>query len=164
MVPILDQSEIPTRFLIISDTYDNVSPHPPASLPNSIDVLIHCGNLTYDSKLAEFTTALALLSSLNTVPLKLIIPGPNDWTLDDAAYEARITEASNTNKKKGGTGALLPRDMEALYAEYGRPGQARQLLLSEKARQHGIFLMANEGRWEFALANHAVLAVGDVQT
>ncbi|KAK3952103.1 hypothetical protein QBC32DRAFT_342333 [Pseudoneurospora amorphoporcata] len=46
-----------------------------------------------------------------------------------------------------------------MYAVYGKPGQARQLFLSAKVRQHGIFLMVNEGRWDFPLANNAALAI-----
>ncbi|KAJ4411729.1 hypothetical protein N0V85_003780, partial [Neurospora sp. IMI 360204] len=146
MPPILYLSDIKTRFLIISDTHAS-----PAVVPSSlpampVDVAIHCGDLTQDSKLSEFTSALALLKAINA-PLKLVIPGHHDFTLDDAVYKAKITK----------TTTKLGIKLEEIYKVYGKVGQARQLL-EETKEKDGIFLL-DEGRHDFALANGASLSV-----
>ena len=82
-------STIMTRFLIISDTHGQ----PLRNLPNEqVDVAIHCGDLTEESKLAELKTTLDLLTKLNA-PLKLIIAGYHDWTLDTPVFEQKLSMA-----------------------------------------------------------------------
>nr|CAD70914.1 conserved hypothetical protein [Neurospora crassa] len=147
MPSILTMSNIKARFLIISDTY--ASPSLLSSLSTMpVDVIIHCGNLTQESKLSEFASALAFFKAING-PLKLVIPGSHDFTLDDAVYETKITEtATNLRIKK----------KEEIYKTYGKKGQARQLLCSEQAKKDGIFFL-DEGRHHFALGNGASLSV-----
>ncbi|EGO60592.1 hypothetical protein NEUTE1DRAFT_97760 [Neurospora tetrasperma FGSC 2508] len=147
MPPILTMSNIKARFLIISDTH--ASPSLPSSLPAMpVDVIIHCGNLTQESKLSEFASVLAFFKAING-PLKLVIPGSHDFTLDDAVYETKITETA-TN--------LGVKEKEEIYRIYGKMGQARQLLCSEQAKKDGIFFL-DEGRHHFALGNGASLSV-----
>lgn len=61
--------DIKTRFLIISDTHAEKGLAVPA-VP--VDVAIHCGDLTDESKVDEFRTTLGLLRAINA-PLKLVI-------------------------------------------------------------------------------------------
>src|SRR5690348_10884887 len=79
---------IRTRFLILSDTHAALptSPTSPfrSPLPDA-DVLIHCGDLTMNGSVAQHATAVTLLSSVSA-PLKIVIPGNHDVTLDRAYY------------------------------------------------------------------------------
>lgn len=90
MNPVL--STVKTKILIISDTHGLTFPN--TLHPNeAVDVAIHCGDLTQHSTLAEFTTTLSLLDSLHA-DLKLFIAGNHDFSLDDAAFRAKLAEAS----------------------------------------------------------------------
>ncbi|KAL6246327.1 hypothetical protein RBB50_006563 [Rhinocladiella similis] len=133
---------IPTRFLILSDTHgEDFSPE---DRPQQYaDVAIHCGDLTDGSKLEEFRTALKTLESINA-PLKLVIAGNHDFTMDIPAFQAKLAEATTQL------------DPELVAREYGTPGQARQLF--EDARQDGIVLL-DEGTHHFTLQNGARLKV-----
>lgn len=101
MVPILGPGDITTRFTILANTKGSNIP-PDIKLNPGTDVVIYIGNLTQRSTLSEFFIALGILASLNA-PLKLVIPGPNDWTLDDAAYQARITSTSTSTSTNTNT-------------------------------------------------------------
>ncbi|KAF4419131.1 hypothetical protein F53441_14444, partial [Fusarium austroafricanum] len=69
-----------TRFLVISDTHGEEFPY--IKRPSdSVDVVIHCGDLTQDSRLEEFHTAVRLLKALKA-PLKLVIAGNRDFSLN----------------------------------------------------------------------------------
>lgn len=59
-----------TRFLILSDTHANDWAPPDAP----VDVAIHCGDLTEESKLHEFRHALRMLRNIKA-DLKLVIAG-----------------------------------------------------------------------------------------
>ncbi|KAK5138550.1 hypothetical protein LTR08_000138 [Meristemomyces frigidus] len=48
---------VPTRFLVISDTHGDKLQH---RLPERVDVDIHCGNLTEESKLDKFRGSIPL--------------------------------------------------------------------------------------------------------
>ncbi|KAK2755380.1 metallophosphoesterase domain-containing protein 2 [Colletotrichum kahawae] len=83
-------SGIKTRILIISDT------HGASSLPGSqplppVDVAIHCGDLTEESKLVEFQNTMILMKSIDA-PLKIVIAGNHDWTLDTPIFKSKIAE------------------------------------------------------------------------
>lgn len=67
------------RFLILSDTHDSAFPDP-GSLP-TVDVVIHCGDLTMIGGLSNFRKALDALSKC-PAELKLVIPGNHDVSLD----------------------------------------------------------------------------------
>ncbi|KAK7952658.1 uncharacterized protein PG986_008386 [Apiospora aurea] len=62
---------IETRFLVISDTHGQLFDLKEAQQANA-DVVIHCGDLTEESKIDEFRITLDLLRQL-PAPLKLII-------------------------------------------------------------------------------------------
>ncbi|KAH6900660.1 Metallo-dependent phosphatase-like protein [Thelonectria olida] len=133
---------IPTRFLIISDTHAlEIPPEPHAH--HHADVAIHCGDLTEESKLAEFRTSLELLLSLDA-PLKLVIAGNHDFTLDIPIFKKKVKEA------------WPPLEPELVTREYGHWGEARQLL--ERAKAKGVIYL-EEGTHRFVLENGAALTV-----
>lgn len=83
---------IRTRLLIISDTHgmDFTS----ADRPHQrVNVVLHRGDLTDGSKLDEFRTSLQLLKDLDA-PLKLCIAGNHDFSMDHAAFHAKVREAT----------------------------------------------------------------------
>ena len=134
-------SEIKTRFLVLSDTHGK-NPQLP-DLP--VDVAIHCGDLTDGSKIAEFRTTLALLRFINA-PLKLVIAGNHDFTLDTPMFQRKVAEANRLF-------SIAPGEMER---EYGDFGDARRLL--DSAQQEGIIFL-DEGVHRFDLNNGARLTV-----
>lgn len=133
--------EIPTRFLIISDTHAETG----FSIPDTpVDVAIHCGDLTEESKIQEFRTALDLLRSINA-PLKLVIAGNHDFTLDTPTFQKKASDAVSRRI-----------DPELIKKEFGDLGEARQLFLDAKS-DNIVFL--EEGTHHFRLQNGAKLTV-----
>lgn len=133
---------VKTRFFILSDTHgiefkrDERSSH-------YADVAIHCGDLTEESKLEEYRATLRLLMDIQA-PLKLVIAGNHDFTLDTPTFRAKVAQARP------------PLDPELVRRVYGDYGEARQLL--EDARSAGIIFL-DEGSHRFTLENGAILAV-----
>lgn len=107
------------------------------------DVVIHCGDLTDESKISEFHTTIELLRRL-LAPLKLAIARNHDLTLDEPTFQRRLAES--------------PDELEAELVQktYGAPGAARWLF--DQARGDGINLL-DEGTHEFSLQNGARLRV-----
>jgi Icc-related predicted phosphoesterase len=131
--------EIKTRFLILSDTHGK-----PSSLPDGpVDVVIHCGDLTDESKLDEFNATLAFLGTIDA-PLKLVIGGNHDFTLDTPAYKKKVANANR----------LFSIDMETMAREYGEYDDARKLFFNA----NGIVFL-DEGIYGFNLNNGARLTV-----
>ncbi|KAI0806377.1 ser/Thr protein phosphatase family protein [Xylaria sp. FL0064] len=129
---------INTTFFIISDTHaDDIQ----LNKDVSADVAIHCGDLTEESKIQEYRKSLQLLKDINA-PLKLVIAGNHDFTLDLPAFRANVAEA---------VPALEP---ELVKKEYGGYGEARQLI----DETPGITFL-DEGTHHFVLANGAHLTV-----
>ncbi|KAL9578429.1 MAG: hypothetical protein Q9212_005725 [Teloschistes hypoglaucus] len=131
---------IKTRFLIISDTHGIESLPQSKPLP-SADVAIHCGDLTDSSTLKEYQASIRLLHTINA-PLKLIIAGNHDWTLDPSSFAQKIAE---------GTRRYDPAEVREAFGEYG---DARRLI-----EESGDITFLDEGNHEFALANGTVLKV-----
>lgn len=136
-------SKVPTRVLILSDThgddvlYDGVPPG-----EKQIDVVIHCGDLTEESKLHEFRASLALLQRIEA-PLKLVIAGNHDFTLDKTAF----TDIIQSSQK--------PIEASLIKQEFGEFGEALELLTEPSA---GITFL-HEGNHTFRLNNGALLRV-----
>lgn len=131
-----------TRILVISDTHGEDLQH---QLQIPFDLVIHCGDLMEGSTLAEMHQAIQLLSSFDA-PLKLIIAGNHDFTLDDGAFRAKTADllcVSSTNQT-------------LLDQTYGAIGHARALFMSESATRAGLVLL-DEGLHDFDLANGAHL-------
>ena len=87
------ETRIPTKFLIISDTHnfdfdDATQNIRPFQLPTpKADVLLHCGDLTQVGGISCFKKALKMLASIDA-ELKLLIPGNHDLQLDKSYWEA----------------------------------------------------------------------------
>ncbi|KAJ6787017.1 hypothetical protein PWT90_08408 [Aphanocladium album] len=130
-----------TSILMLSDTHGMSMA---GMIPNqSADVCIHAGDLTDESKLEEFHSSINLLRAIDA-PLKLVIAGNHDFTLDTPAFQKKIQEIKPP---------LEPELVQKFYGEYE---EARQLLL--KAKEDGIHLL-DEGMHTFALRNGARLRV-----
>ncbi|PLB48485.1 putative metallophosphoesterase domain-containing protein [Aspergillus steynii IBT 23096] len=134
-----------TKFLIISDTHactpflEHLSTEP-------VDVAIHCGNLTTNSMLEEFKSSIDLLSQINA-PLKLVIAGDHDFTLDTPTYDGALQDLENTPE---------PVDPDFMAQVYGDLGDARSLF--ENATDNGIMLL-DQSTHHFVLGNGASLTV-----
>ncbi|CAH0018819.1 unnamed protein product [Clonostachys rhizophaga] len=132
----MDNSDIKTRFLIISDTHGE-------GLPTdfkpgfSADVLIHCGDLTDESKSHEYGSTLKMMSNIKA-SLKLVIPGNHDFTLDKLAYTALLEN-----------GDLEAKLVEETYGEYGKVGDLFAV--------YPDIRVLTEGTHEFHLSNGARL-------
>ncbi|CAK7197524.1 hypothetical protein SEUCBS139899_000171 [Sporothrix eucalyptigena] len=132
-----------TRILILSDTHGEKFPE--SHYPQiKADVAIHCGDMTEQSKLSEFHITLDLLKTLDA-PLKLVIAGNHDFTLDLPIFKQKIAQAG------------LEGEPGLVAREYGQYGEVRQLF--DEAREfHNIHLL-DEGMHKFILANGATLSV-----
>ena len=116
-----------TRFFIISDTHGHDDVVAEKSLAQQTDVVIHCGDLTEEAKIGEFHKTLQLLRRLRA-PLKLVIAGNHDLTLDEPTFQQRVAESPD----------LL--EPELVQKTFGPPGAPRRLL--EQARDEGIHFLS----------------------
>nr|OQO15796.1 hypothetical protein B0A51_14418 [Rachicladosporium sp. CCFEE 5018] len=130
---------ISTRFLVISDTHGDPLRH--TKLTEPVDAVIHCGDLTEESKIAEFRATIYLLNAIDA-PLKLVIAGNHDWTLDIPVFKRKLAEHDP------------PLDEDLVRREYGEFGEARARL--EDAP--GVVFL-DEGMHNFKLSNGAMLRV-----
>ena len=135
-------ASVKTRFLIVSDTHGMAfrsenRPHQHA------DVAIHCGDLTEESKLEEYRTSIRLLKDIHA-PLKLVIAGNHDFTMDTAAFKKKFADARPP---------LEPKLVRKVYGDFG---EARQIF--EEAKAAGIVFL-DEGSHQFILENRALLTV-----
>jgi len=139
---------IKTRFIILSDTHGAEFGDEWRKPGLAVDVAIHCGDLTEESKLTEFEATIRLLKAIDA-PLKLYIAGNHDLTLDTAAFQRKVAELKRTQPEENGLQSLIDQ-------EYGTQGQARKMI--EKAREAGIIYL-EEGVYKFALENGTQLVV-----
>ncbi|KAJ9630048.1 hypothetical protein H2204_008703 [Knufia peltigerae] len=111
--------------------------HPP--LP-SADVLIHAGDLTMTGSLMEHERALELLQAVDA-PLKIVIPGNHDLTLDRPYYARH-------------------HDLHTRYARYGDAtlDEIQDMYSGPEARAAGVRYLV-EGLESFRLQNGARLNV-----
>ncbi|KAG6013370.1 hypothetical protein E4U43_007328 [Claviceps pusilla] len=138
-------TSIKTRFIVLSDTHG--SPIPPSLQGRQADVVIHTGDLTEHSTLSEFKTTIESLRTIDA-PVKLILAGNHDFSLDSPALESKLAEA---DRVAGG-----PVDRDLVAREFGNAGDARALLL--EARHRGITFL-EEGNSSIRLDNGALLRV-----
>ncbi|KAJ9149594.1 Metallo-dependent phosphatase [Coniochaeta hoffmannii] len=131
--------DIKTRFYVVSDTHgkDLITPTFP------VDVAIHCGDLTDESKIDEFRLSVDMLKSINA-PLKLVIAGNHDFTLDTPLYQKKAAQAISAS-------SIEP---ELIKKEYGDFGEARQLF-----SESDNILFLDEGVHHCPLQNGANLTV-----
>lgn len=118
------------------------------SIPKKhLDLVIHCGDLTQHSTLSEFRRTIDSLAAIKAT-LKIIIAGNHDFSLDSPVLCKKIEEAKRT-MAEGLDDALLER-------EYGKPGEAQQLVQSAR-RERIMFL--EEGNHTMALDNGASVKI-----
>ncbi|OAA76571.1 Metallophosphoesterase [Akanthomyces lecanii RCEF 1005] len=138
-----EKASVKSSIFMLSDTHgmtlDGRIPDGPIA-----DVCVHAGDLTEESKLEEFHSAITLLRSIDA-PLKLVIAGNHDFTLDTPSFEKKIQEIKP------------PLDPELVKNFYGDYEEAKQLLLNAK-EDHGIHLLS-EGTHDFVLQNGGKLRV-----
>ncbi|KAJ5781135.1 hypothetical protein N7457_006295 [Penicillium paradoxum] len=133
-------TNIKTRFLICSDTHgiDSLPGFVPSAKQHA-DVAIHCGDLTTQSQLHEYKASIRLLQTINA-PLKLVIAGNHDFTMDIPMFRKKIAEAQSLER-------------ELVEEAYGYHGEARGLFEGT-----GITFL-DEGVHTFHLQNGALLTV-----
>ena len=134
---------IKSRIPVISDTHGDDLIHKPTT--GTYDVAIHCGDLTEESKLDEFRASLNTMLAIKA-PLKLIIAGNHDFSLDPPVLATKL--ADNTTAS----------DADLIKRTYGASGEARALFDSDLAKAAGVVFL-DEGNRTFTLANGASLAV-----
>ncbi|KAK5175489.1 uncharacterized protein LTR77_000628 [Saxophila tyrrhenica] len=135
-------SDIQTKIIVLSDTHGEPLKR---KVNTTADVAIHCGDLTDESKLDEFKATIEQLKAIGA-PIKLVIAGNHDFTLDDNAYAYTRNEVKRTI------------DDAALTRTYGSIGEARVLFESEDAKSAGIVFLS-EGTHKISLKNGALLTV-----
>lgn len=135
---------IKTRFLIISDTHGEEF-RPETKPLKHADVTIHCGDLTDGSKIEEYRATIRLLKDRDA-PLKLVIAGNHDFTMDIPVFKRKIAEVRP------------PLDPNLVRREYGDYGEVRQLFKEAEAEAAGIVFL-DEGTHRFTLENGALLTV-----
>ncbi|KAI4214502.1 MAG: hypothetical protein LQ351_002919 [Letrouitia transgressa] len=141
MEPTQQPDPVKSRFLILSDTH--AKEFESEEIPcQHADVAIHCGDLTEESKLEEFESSLRLLKSINA-PIKLVIAGNHDFTLDTPTFRQHVADPGID-------------DLDLISKVYGEYGKAREIF--EDAKAEGIILL-DEGNHEFFLKNGALLTV-----
>ncbi|TVY87183.1 Metallophosphoesterase domain-containing protein, partial [Lachnellula willkommii] len=123
---------IKTRILILSDTHG--ADALPEKITQPIDLVLHCGDLSQSGELASYHKTIALLSSI-AAPLKLVIPGNHDLSLDDKYW--------SENCKPGGAHI---------------PSQAKAIWMGSEAQDAGI-RMLEPGMYRLVLENGAVLRI-----
>lgn len=143
-------SPIKTRVFIISDTHGLQLKKLPLAA-GGIDVVIHCGDLTEHSKLSEFQETIRLLQKIEA-PLKLVIPGNHDFSLDENTFRRKIAEAQRVSDDSHGLTDLL-------LKEYGTMGAAQALWKDVRSASSGEIILLDEGEHDFQLRNGAHLKV-----
>ena len=129
-------------FLILSDTHGKET-HSEDRLLQHADVAIHCGDLTEESKLEEYQASIRILKDIRA-PLKLVIAGTHNFTMDIPAFRKKVADARP------------PLDPDLVRQVYGDYGDARQIV--KGARDAGVIFL-DGGSHQFVLENGALLPV-----
>lgn len=119
------------------------------NLNTEVDVVIHAGDLTEESKIDEFRSALRLLKGIKA-HLKLVIAGNHDWTMDIPKYQEKVADFKHQHTDAD--------DQDSLDCNLGKAGEARALFESPEAKAAGIVFL-DEGLHAFTLRNGAELTV-----
>jgi Icc-related predicted phosphoesterase len=153
----VESSTVKTRVLIISDTHglpianednfnelrldrglEEIAFQEPLA---EADVVLHCGDLTRNSRLEEYKITFDFLRRIKA-PLKLVIGGNHDLALDKMAYRQQLKFYESV------------RGPSFLKEDKNLP---RELLsIVESARDDGVHYL-EEGTYEFVLQNGAKL-------
>lgn len=141
----VSEGHVNTRFFIISDIHTDVFKPEEAPEGNvaAVDVVICCGDLTVNSELREYRKVIDTLSKV-AAPLKLVIAGNHDGTLDSEGF----WDPTNWRYKRWPRGNMV---YETKL--FGTPGESRRLL------ERDGFIVLDEGHHRFLLGNGAELNV-----
>ncbi|KAH7176389.1 Metallo-dependent phosphatase-like protein [Dactylonectria macrodidyma] len=96
-LPTQESTCVKTRLFIISDTHGMGFPEN-MKLNQSADVAIHCGDLTEHSKLDELLETTKMMRDIHA-PLKLVIAGNHDFSLDVPVFKKKIAEAEYISRE-----------------------------------------------------------------
>jgi len=138
--PLPKTAPVKTRILILSDT------HGYASLPSTslsslpLDAAIHCGDLSQCGSLSDYKNTLNLLSSI-PAPIKLVIPGNHDLSLDSSGLPFSDS-----------------RDVPGLTERQSLHTEAQRFWTGMEARDSGIKFLSL-GFHEVQLENKGILKV-----
>ena len=121
-------TNILTKFFVISDTHGE--PLQRMFNAEDIDVAIHCGDLTEESKIDEYKASIDLLKQIQA-PLKLVIAGNHDFSMDIPIFKKKIAHANF--------------EKDLIEREYGAFGKARELFDTDDTKAAGIVFL-DEGK------------------
>lgn len=140
------------RMIILSDTHgDDLKD---VSLP-SADVVLHCGDLTNDSRSAELERTLAMLRAIDA-PLKLAIPGNHDFSFEPDYWRRTRTHNHPAHKQRQDKSSARTQTSKA---ENDADSEALWELLRHAAQHDRIFLLP-QGTHTFILPPNAGSAGG----
>ncbi|KAJ5377500.1 uncharacterized protein N7496_004909 [Penicillium cataractarum] len=112
------QRPVKTRFFVISDTHGLETLAKDTTPDHQVDVVIHSGDLTTESKLEEYKASIRLLHTINA-PLEIAIAGNHDFTMDIPAFQRKVADVKP------------PLDPTLVQQTYGYKGEARNYLTEE---------------------------------
>lgn len=120
--------------IILSDTHgDDLKD---VSLP-SADVVLHCGDLTNDSRSAELERTLAMLRAIDA-PLRLAIPGNHDFSLEPDYWRRTRTHNHPAQQQRQDKSSA---PTQTSKAEDDADSKALWELLRHAAQHDRIFLL-----------------------
>ena len=132
---------VKTRFIILSDTHTRIpfnaddATHAYRSPLPDADVLLHAGDLTMCGNYDEHQKTFSMLAD-HPAPLKIVVPGNHDITLDEPYYTTHGWRHSKSES---------PADVHEIY-------------MGSAAKKAGVVLM-KEGAQSFQLENGAQCTV-----
>ncbi|EAQ91614.1 hypothetical protein CHGG_03549 [Chaetomium globosum CBS 148.51] len=133
---------IRTRLLIIADTH-GMHYLPDTKPLQPIDVVIHCGDLTNDSQLSEYKTALHLLSRIDAPPQAPHPRQPRLHPRHPPTYQHLLDHHQHQHQQE--------------QSLHGRPGATHRLFTTAQ-HTHNIHCLS-QGTHHFPLANGAHLSL-----
>lgn len=141
--------------IILSDTHGNDAKD--ITLPRA-DVVLHCGDLTNDSRSVELERTLKMLRAIDA-PLKLIIPGNHDYGLEQGYWRrtwAYTRLAQHPQRRLDGS--LSAQTTKA--KEEDTDHETSWELLRRAAQRDGIFLLPQRTH-NFVLSPCLAMVGGD---
>ncbi|KAM0715758.1 hypothetical protein Q7P37_008272 [Cladosporium fusiforme] len=133
---------IKTRLLIISDTHGEALLHKPSG---KFDVAIHCGDMTEESKLEEFKSAVDMLREIDA-PLKLVIAGNHDISLDTPVLKRMLCD--NTTNEDANLVKETYGDFGGARGLFSPPQPKKQASISADASWAYQYLPSEDHTWE----------------
>ncbi|RYP79188.1 hypothetical protein DL771_000166 [Monosporascus sp. 5C6A] len=136
---ILSSERRKIRMIILSDAHgDDLKD---VSLPRA-DVVLHCGDLTNDSRSADLERTLAMLRAIDA-PLKLAIPGNHDFSLGPGYWRRTRARSHPAQQQQHDDGGVPAQTSEAgvVDEEDDADAKASWELLRRAARRDRIFLL-----------------------